>query len=306
MRRVLIVLSAALLALMLALPAVAAKPFPEVLPLPDGFQPEGIAIGPGTTFYVGSIPTGAIYRGDLRTGEGGLLVEPADDRQAIGLSVDRGGQRLFVAGGPTGEAYVYDTRTGAELAMYQLTAAGTFVNDVVVTRDAAYFTDSGRPVIYRVALGPDGAPTDEVETIVLGGDFEFVPDAFNLNGIDATPNGETLIVVNSTLGTLYTVDPETGVANQIDLGSATLPNGDGILLDGKTLYVVQNRLNQIAVVQLSADLSQGEVVGTITDDDFRVPTTIAEFGNRLYAVNARFGTTPTPTTDYDVVQVRKQ
>ena len=69
MRRTLIVLSACVLTLMLTLSGVAAKPFPKTLPLPDGFQPEGIEIGPGTTFYVGSIPTGAIYRGDLRTGE---------------------------------------------------------------------------------------------------------------------------------------------------------------------------------------------------------------------------------------------
>jgi hypothetical protein len=157
-----------------------------------------------------------------------------------------------------------------------------------------------------VAIGADGEPGAEVETITLGGDFEFVPGTFNLNGIDATPNGETLIVVNSTLGTLYTVDPATGDATRIDLGGATVPNGDGILLDGKTLYVVQNQLNQIAVIELSVDLSQSEVVGLITDADFRVPTTIAEFGNRLYAVNARFGTPPTPTTDYDVVQVQKR
>lgn len=306
MRRTLIVLSASLLALMLALPGVAAKPFPETLPLPDGFQPEGIEIGPGTTFYVGSIPTGAIYRGDLRTGEGALLVQPTEGRAAIGLGLDPGSERLFVAGGPTGQGYVYDTATGAEIAVYQLTEASeTFVNDVVVTDDAAYFTDSRQPVIYRVAIGPDGVPGTEVKTIALGGDFEFVPGAFNLNGIDATPDGETLIVVSSALGALYTVDPTTGVASQIDLGGAVMTNGDGILLDGKTLYVVQNQLNQIAVIRLALDLSAGEVVGLITDDNFRVPTTIAEFGNLLYAVNARFGTPPTPTTDYDVVQVRK-
>src|SRR5688500_14165453 len=102
MRRVLIVVSACLLALTMLLPAMAAKPFPEVIPLPDGFQPEGIAIGPGTTFYVGSIPTGAIFSGDLRTGEGDLLVQPTEGRAAIGLSLDQGSERLFVAGGPTG------------------------------------------------------------------------------------------------------------------------------------------------------------------------------------------------------------
>ncbi|HYI15660.1 MAG TPA: hypothetical protein VEX37_09725, partial [Thermomicrobiales bacterium] len=234
MRRLLIVVSACLLALTMLLPAMAAKPFPEVIPLPDGFRPEGIAIGPGTTFYVGSIPTGAIYSGDLRTGEGSLLVQPAEGRAAIGLSLDRSRQRLFVAGGPTGMGFVYDTETGELIAEYQFTdEAATFVNDVVVTRDAAYFTDSQQPVIYRVALGPDGAPSDDFETILLSGDFDFVPGAFNLNGIDAKSDGKTLVVVGSTQEALYTVDPETGVTTEIDLGGAAMTNGDGVLLDGR-------------------------------------------------------------------------
>ena len=84
-----------------------------------------------------------------------------------------------------------------------------------------------------------------------------------------------------------------------------LTNGDGILLHGQTLYVVQNRLNQIAVFRLSADLTQGSFVREITDSDFQVPTTIGLFGKWLYAVNARFGTPPTPTTTYAVVQVKR-
>ena len=33
-----------------------------------------------------------------------------------------------------------------------------------------------------------------------------------------------------------------------------------------------------------------------------VPTTIASFGNALYAVNARFTTPPAPTTTYNIVR----
>jgi hypothetical protein len=82
--------------------------------------------------------------------------------------------------------------------------------------------------------------------------------------------------------------------------------GDGLLLDGRTLYVMRNRLNEIAVVELDRTLTSGEVVDTITDPDFRVPTTIAGFGNSLYAVNARFGTDPTPDTEYEVVRVLRR
>jgi hypothetical protein len=44
---------------------------------------------------------------------------------------------------------------------------------------------------------------------------------------------------------------------------------------------------------------------TITDENFDVPTTLAPFGNRLYAVNARFDTPPAPTTEYSIVQVER-
>ena len=284
-----------------------AKSFPDVIPLPDGFQPEGIATGTGTTFYVGSIPTGAVYRGDLRTGEGEVLVQPQAGRAAIGLKYDDRSGLLFVAGGPTGYAYIYDGDTGANVAAIQLTTLPSFINDVVITRDAAYFTNSFQPFIYRVPLENNGelpaVPT--VEEIPLGGEYQFTPGAFNANGIAATPNGKTLIIVNSTEGALYNVDPTTGVATRIDLGTAAVPSGDGILLQGKTLYVVQNRLNQIAVIELSADLTSGTITELITDSDFRVPTTIARFGNSLYAVNARFGTPPAPDTEYEVVRVSR-
>ena len=50
--------------------------FPSTIALPNGFQPEGIATV-GEQFYVGSIPTGAVYRGSLRTGHGSILVPGA-------------------------------------------------------------------------------------------------------------------------------------------------------------------------------------------------------------------------------------
>ena len=285
----------------------AQKPFPEVIPLPDGWQPEGIVIGRGTTFYSGSLATGAIFAGDLRTGEGEILVPPQDGRVAVGLAYDQRTNYIYAAGGPAGAGYVYDAETGESVAVFQFTTEASFVNDVVVTQDAAYFTDSLRPYIYKVPLSPNGELPDpsEVEAIQLGGEFTFVPGAFNLNGIDATPNGKWLVVVQSSLGALYRVDPETGFATRIDLGGETVPNGDGILLHGKTLYVVQNRLNQIAVIELDPQLESGEIVRYITDSDFRVPTTIDRFGNSLYAVNARFGTPPTPETEYEVVKVSR-
>jgi sugar lactone lactonase YvrE len=269
-----------------------------VIALPNGFQPEGIAVGNGNTFYVGSIPTGAIYRGDLRTGNGAVFVQGATGRSATGLKAVRG--RLYVSGASTGKAFVYDARTGALLKEFQLaTGSGaTFINDVTVTTSGAYFTDSRRAVIYRVPtdLGP-------AQTIALTGDFQLA-SGFNLNGIAATRNGKSLIAVQTATGKLFTISP-TGATHEIDLHGTSLVNGDGILLAGKTLYVVQNQDNKIAVVRLSPDLQSGTVTRTIMDVNFDVPTTIAMHGKWLYAVNARFGTAPTPDTTYSVVQVHK-
>lgn len=283
-----------------------AATFPEVIPLPNGFQPEGIATGSGTTFYVGSIPTGAIYKGDLLTGEGDVLVPAQAGRSAIGLKYDSRTGLLFVAGGATGYAYVYDAETGENVAEIPLELAlPSFINDVVITKDAVYFTNSFQPMLYSVPLLNNGRlPEDvQVDVIPLGGEYQFTAGAFNANGIAATPNGKTLIIVNSTEGALYNVDPATGVATRVDLGTGAVPNGDGILLQGKTLYVVQNQLNQVAVIKLNSDFSAGTIETTITSPLFRVPTTIAAFGNALYVVNARFGTPPTPDTEYEVVRV---
>ncbi|MGB7874617.1 MAG: hypothetical protein WBL25_09560 [Anaerolineales bacterium] len=287
--------------------STAVKPFPEVIPLPNGFQPEGIASGNGTTFFVGSIPTGAVYRGDLRTGKGEVLVPAQEGHMSIGMKFDPRTDLLFVAGGPTGMAFIYDGNSGANVATIQLTTDPSFINDVVVTKDAAYFTNSSQAALYRVPLNANGQLPDPAvsEEIPLSGDFELVV-GFNANGIDATPNGKTLIVVNSALGTLYTVNPETGYASLIDLGGATVTTGDGILLHDKTLYVVQNFFNQIAVVELSSDLSTGTVDRTITNSFFRIPTTIARFGSSLYAVNARFDITSTSGTEYEVVKVPRR
>jgi len=281
-----------------------AKPFPPVIQLPPGFRPEGIEVGRGTTFYVGSVANGAIYRGNLRTGTGKEFIGGITGKAATGIELDRR-NRLWVAGAGTGTGTVYNAKTGAIIRTYNfVTPPGTFINDVVVTHDAAYFTDSMKAVLYKVPIGPGGALGD-FQTINLGGQYAHVAGQFNLNGIDATANGRTLVAVQTFGGKLYTIDPATGVAKLIALANgATVPNGDGILLTGKTLYVVQNQSNKVAVIALSHDLASGRVVTELTDSDFVVPTTIDDLGRRLYAVNAKFGA-PNPTNSFEVVQLRK-
>lgn len=274
----------------------AARPFPEVIPLPDAWAAEGVATGPGSAVYAGSLASGAIWKGDLRTGEGAVLVPGAPGSVSVGLKHSQG--LLFVAGGPTGQISVYDADTGAVVETYDVGGSG-FVNDVTVTRQAAWFTDSFRPVLYRLPL-KSGLPAGVPEEVPLSGDWDQIPGTFNANGIAATANGKSLLVINSTSGVLYKVAPKTGIAAAVATDTA-LTSGDGILLRGKELSVVRNRLNQIAVLRLSPDLGSATLVDTLTDPDFAVPTTVASFGGTLYAVNARFG--ETDPKSFEIVKV---
>ena len=276
--------------------------FPDRIELPDGFQPEGIAIGRGPVAWLGSLVDGDIYRVDLRTGAGQVVSE-GPGTPSVGLKSDRHG-RLFVAGGPAGDARVVDGRTGQLLASYQLTTDTSFINDVVLTRWGAWFTDSAQARLFLLPWGPRGTlpDADEVVTLPLGGEW-VQGTGFGANGITTTPDNRALLVVNSATGLLYRVDPMTGAATEVDLGGLLLTNGDGLLRHGRILYAVQNQSNRIAKLVLDRTGSTGRLVDTITSDDFDVPTTVAEFGRWLYLPNARFGTEATPDTEYWISRV---
>jgi hypothetical protein len=269
----------------------------RTIALPDEFRPEGIATGHGSSFYVGSIPQGSVYRGSYRTGEGDLLVPPHPGRNHTGMKVDRRFDRLFVAGGASKGIYVYDASTGADVASFTLPDAG-FVNDVALTRRAAFFTDSQVQQLYRVGVGRDGEP-GEPTRIPISGDLQYQP-GFNANGIAALPGGRTLIVVQSGTGKLFAVDASSGASREIPLDTP-VTNGDGLLLRGRTLLVVQNQDNKVAVVKLCHGLERGRVAGYLRSPDLDVPTTLAPFKQFVYAVNARFDRPD--DSDADVVRL---
>jgi len=280
---------------------VSAISFPDVIVLPGATSAEGIATGSGSTFYAGDLFAGDIFRGDLRSGEvDEQFVDAASGRMALGLKADLRHGLLFVAGGPTGQGYVYDLETGAEVDSFQL---GAFINDVVVTKDAAWFTDSALPRLYRVPIGAGGS-LGAVSTLVMTGPAANTSFDFNVNGIAATPDGKTLIVAHSGLGSLFTVDPNTGASALIK--DVQVPFVDGILLESGRIYAVQNFLNQIASIKLSPDMSSGTVESIISSPFFQVPTTVARHGNQLAAVNGKFNTGFPPTaTTFEVVIVNR-
>lgn len=307
-----------LIVLLLAIPlGVGAKTvYPDIIPLANGLTPEGITLGTGNTFYHGTITGGAIFRGSLRTGEVEPLVPPDPSRLAVGLAFDRRTNLLYVSGGFLGSARVYDVSDGSEVAFIQLAAPfDSWINDAVVTRDAVYFTDSFLAMLYRLPLDSGGRLPDPIqfEPIPLTGDYVLLPQPglpdyiINANGIVATPEAEWLMVVHTAVGDLYRVDPQTGYAMKVDLGDEDVLFGDGLVLRGHTLYVVQNFLNQIRVVELDPEFASGTVVEDLTSDAFRIPTTAVIHNNALYAVNARFDEidplAPPPGAEFEIVRV---
>ncbi len=277
--------------------------FPSIVDLPDGFLPEGVAIGRGPTAWFGSRADGDIYQADLRTGEG-RTISQGPGTASVGLKYADG--RLFVAGGPAGTLRVVDVRSGAIERTYALSTGESFVNDVLVHRGSVWVTDSRQAALYRIPLPRSGdlPPASAVQRLPLTGDWVQSPSGVNAaNGIAPTPDGKALIVVHSAEATLHRVDPATGVTTRLDVGEP-MTNGDGLLLEGRTLYVVQNRLNRVAVVRLDPRGTSGRVVDALTSPAFEVPTTVARFGDGLYLPNAQFGLPD--QTDFEAVRISRR
>lgn len=279
--------------------------WPTGFPLPNGFQPEGITIGRSPYAWFGSLADGDVYRASLATGRGRVAVEGlGTGRSVAGLKIDGPERRLFLSGGFSREIRVADVRSGKIVRLFTVGAEGSMVNDVVLTPRAAWFTDSFRPQLYRLELDRHGEPGREVATLPLGGAWEQGTD-FTANGIARTPDGSGLLVVNTVVegGSLMRVDPRDGIARRVDLDDLAIPFGDGLLLLGRHLYIVQQRLNQVDVVRLDAAGTRGTPIARITDPRFRIPTTAAAWGDRIYLPNARFDVPPASDTEYDAVAV---
>ncbi|MFC7217906.1 SMP-30/gluconolactonase/LRE family protein [Streptomyces polyrhachis] len=275
----------------LAPAARAAQPWPDTIHLPAGFQPEGIAIGPGPVAYTGSLIDGSLYRADLATGRGRLVTPAAPDTMSVGLKTDPYG-RLLVAGGAYGEIRLVHSASGAVLGRYQAATGTSFVNDVVVADGEAWFTDSFNDVLYRLPVTAQAPPAAALTALPLGGDWQPTPpggEYWGANGLCRTPDGRALLVVSGNAATLYRVDPASGHATAVALSGGTPPaNGDGLLLRGRTLYVVLNWQYAVEVYHLDETGTAGTFVKRIEDPRFDEPTTAAAWGGRLYVANAAF------------------
>ena len=253
-------------------------------------RPEGVAYDAKKgVIYTGSAQNGTIYAVNAQSGavtkfqEGG-----AYGRQvALGLKVDPQG-RLWIAGGAQGTVSIL-TPDGMTLAVLETPKSPRpYINDLVLAPDGnVYVTDSSRPVIFRV----DKALKLTAWLDLAGTPIKYGPGV-NLNGIVATPDGKYLLAMQLNTGELWRIDLKTKAVKKVMDG---LVNGDGLLLDGRTLYVARNKDQVVAKVSLSADYGSGQLVAQEPLNGLRFPATLAKVGNDLVVTQAqldRIGGTP--------------
>lgn len=289
---------------------VAAATTGATLPLPAGYQPEGITSGLDGEFYAGSVADGRIWKGSLRTGAGAVLVPAVVGRSLRGLYFDGRTRLVWAVGaqGDTGLVLAIDARTGQVRRQYAVPGA-VFLNDLVISRGVVWVTDSQVDRLVGLPLTASGAPADAPARIVpLTGDWPS-PTGLKANGIRALPDGD-LILNNSTAGGLYAVSPATGVATSIPVrGAFPVVSGDGLLVQGTRVYNVRGSGGAgVQVLDLVRKAGRWYATGRgeITDPSLDVPSTATLNGSHLYAVNARFGVADPTSAAYYVTELARR
>ena len=282
--------------------------FPASIALPNGFRPEGVTSGPGKIFYAGSVSDGRIWRGDLRTGTGGLLVPAVAGRSLRGMQYDERTRLLWVVGSDAAVAKVWALNPSSGAVVRTITVpGGLFLNDLVVTRRAVWVTDSFADRLTRISLTDEyGAGTGEPTFVAITGAWPATkPNTFGANGIRQLPDGK-LVLDNSAAGGLYVVARGSGVATTIPVTGGAITSGDGLELRDKMLYVVRGSgKSDVSVLKLKREdgVWRARFKGVLTSPQLDVPSTGTIAAGALYVVNARFGTANPDTATYTVTRL---
>ena len=257
----------------------------ELIVSDDAVYPEGIAYDDATDrIYTGSTVNGTIFAGDkTATRLQPLPTTGATIVAALGMEVS--GTDLYIAGGPTGSAYVVNLGNNQVRQLGSAavpTGDSTFVNDVTVAGGGtAYLTNSFFPVMYRYSGGDSLESWLNLDSTIV----DYGP-SFNLNGIAITPDDRYLLSIQTTTGNLYRIDVSDKSVTQVTVSGYPLTAGDGIELDDDLLFVVRNMNAEVVTIEMNDDYTSGEVV-QVTGGAFRFPTTIAATSDSLFVVNAQ-------------------
>ncbi len=281
---------------------------------PGGSQFEGIAVTDDQeTFYVSEVTGGEIHRGEVDERRTAVWLDEDDAlrdgrRAAVGLATDDHG-RVYVAGGDNAtqpgapadspDFWIYDEDGDLLAALKVPSADPVFLNDVVVGPDgAAYVTDSVTPQIFRIARSHG----DWAATVWASADAAGAPEpggGFGLNGIEVSPDCESLIVAQSDVGALWRYDLETAAPTRIDTRDVDLTFTDGLVVQGRTLVAIRNFPHLLTYLRLNSDATAARLITERATDPDRVFTTGDVAEGRLLLVDSQFDETP-PSQDSEV------
>jgi hypothetical protein len=204
-----------------------------------------------------------------------------------GLKFCKKQQALFVAGTVSGKGYVFHVRrvpvTAAadkdkgssqvsssssskyvvirkEVLDFSLPSQG-YINDVALTPERAYFTNSFKPVLHWVLREyntADGAAKRPMHKVGLGHFFDVKLGQFHANGIAtfaSKPRKDVLLLANTHRGNLYSVTvSKAPAANATSVGIAALPAA------GSTATAALNQAAPRAVAAATAAAGAARVV----------------------------------------------
>lgn len=267
----------------------------RTLTLPSALTfPEGIGYDGAGHIFNASAVDGIVVRTSLSDGRSttlvkpGTLLPPSSETfpRMLGMKVDSAG-RLWIAGGRTGKIFVVDKETGQLVKELAAPGEGSLLNDAVVARDAVYVTDTLRPILWRIPL--NGTDIGEPEPWVsFAGTPLVYGEGRNLNGIAATADGKSLIVVQMDKGLLFRIDVASKTVMPIPHGEEDLTTGDGLVLDGATLYLVRQGAGEVVSLELEAGLASAKVTSRFKDPALLWPATAVKVGDELLVVNSQF------------------
>ena len=284
----------AVLALFAALAAPTAIAQVQFVSLPEKQQyPEGVAVS-GDHMFTASADDGIVTRTNLRDGGVTVLAEPetllptgeSGFPRMLGMKVDRWG-RLWIAAGRTGKILVLDSDDGRLIKEMAVSASGSLLNDLVVTEDAAYVTDTLKPFLWRVPVSESAIGDPEPWIDFTGSALEYEAGR-NLNGIALTSDGSGLLVIQMDKGVLFRIDLATKEVAQVDTGDEDISGGDGLQVHGDLLYLVRQPYAEVVTIRLASGDLSGEVVSRFGDPALLWPATAALSENALLVVNSQF------------------
>jgi hypothetical protein len=308
---------------------------------PEGIAVSGDTFYAGST-QTGEIIKGNLRTGELERNwvPASPAAPDPNHRVVLGLLVDDH-NRLWAAGelGTTGsgnvnakgEIFVYDAGSGALLAAYTILPVGPpkTMNDLIITGNAVWISDTAAPAgagsetQFKLPLGPGGslppggevsggvpAPTSTPTVIPVP-----TPNFTGADGIDVLPNGNLIVnsVSGASNGQMIVIDTTTLAVTPVTVSAGTpcisgqcappLLSGDGVAIDGNTLYYPENRADtatppgDIAAVKLVPPAyTTAQIVARLNNQPglprLRNPANTEQLGHFVYVITRELVANP--------------